>query len=148
MHVVCRTVMDRPMCQASSTSLHFVDDRSETLLHIAKQADLSRWQLYFADWCACHCMHTCAASNERTPQSHLRSSWRLHCKLQGIFCEVGFFVQADPRPTCATQIMYCLDVARSMYVMSTDITESLCSICIHADTSSRNSRVLTIASFV
>ena len=46
--------MERPMCQDSSVSLHYVDDDAETLLHIAKQPHLQRWKLYFADWCGYH----------------------------------------------------------------------------------------------
>jgi hypothetical protein len=42
--------MGRPVCKESTVSLHFVDDRAETLLHIAEQPTLARWRLYFADW--------------------------------------------------------------------------------------------------
>jgi hypothetical protein len=54
-----RTIMERPVCQDASTILHFIDDRSETLLYIAKQPELQRWKLYFADWCP---LPTCAGS--------------------------------------------------------------------------------------
>ena len=40
------------MCQDDKVTLHFVDDRAETLLHIAQQPHLQRWGLYFADWCS------------------------------------------------------------------------------------------------
>lgn len=43
--------MGRPLAQDPATSLHFIDDRFETLEHVAAQPDLaSRWNLYFADW--------------------------------------------------------------------------------------------------
>ena len=45
--------MGRPLLQDKSVQLHFVDDRAETLLHMAQQPHLQRWNLYFADWCAC-----------------------------------------------------------------------------------------------
>ena len=48
----CRGIMSRPMCQDTTTTLHFVDDRADTLLHLAQQPHLQRWQLYFAEWCA------------------------------------------------------------------------------------------------
>ena len=43
--------MERPMLQDSSVQLHFVDDRADTLLHMAQQPHLQRWNLYFATWC-------------------------------------------------------------------------------------------------
>ncbi|KAI3426337.1 hypothetical protein D9Q98_008710 [Chlorella vulgaris] len=44
-----RTIMKRPV--AAGATLHFVDDRFETLHAIVTQApDLSRWKLYLADW--------------------------------------------------------------------------------------------------
>ena len=46
--------MARPMCSGADTRLHFVDDRAETLLHIAAQPHVSRWTLYFADWCVAY----------------------------------------------------------------------------------------------
>ena len=43
--------MERPMLQDSSVQLHFVDDRADTLLHMAQQPHLQRWNLYCATWC-------------------------------------------------------------------------------------------------
>ncbi|KAI7843756.1 hypothetical protein COHA_002654 [Chlorella ohadii] len=45
-----RTVMERPV--AEGATLHFVDDRYETLHAVAEQAPdlLQRWKLYLADW--------------------------------------------------------------------------------------------------
>ena len=56
--------MDRPLLQDKSVQLHFVDDRAETLLHMAQQPHLQRWNLYFADWCAhlLFSLHTLGAS--------------------------------------------------------------------------------------
>jgi hypothetical protein len=47
------------MCHKDSVTLHFVDDRAETLVHIANQPHLQRWRLYFADWCAAPAAVTC-----------------------------------------------------------------------------------------
>ncbi|GAB4817350.1 hypothetical protein N2152v2_004396 [Parachlorella kessleri] len=46
-----RAIMARPLAQAPSTTLHFVDDRFETLEAIHHQSDLAgRWRLHFATW--------------------------------------------------------------------------------------------------
>ena len=43
--------MARPLARAPSTTLHFVDDRFETLEAMSHQSDLAgRWRLYFATW--------------------------------------------------------------------------------------------------
>ena len=43
--------MARPLAQARSTTLHFIDDRFETLEALCHQSDLAgRWRLHFATW--------------------------------------------------------------------------------------------------
>ena len=43
--------MARPLAADPATTLHFIDDRLETLEAISRHPDLAaRWQLYFADW--------------------------------------------------------------------------------------------------
>lgn len=50
---VLRSIMARPAAQAGA-SLHFVDDRFETLEAMSQQADLvERWNLYHAGWGYC-----------------------------------------------------------------------------------------------
>jgi hypothetical protein len=46
-----RNVMARPVAASSSTSLHFIDDRFETIEAISQQKDLvERYSLYLAAW--------------------------------------------------------------------------------------------------
>lgn len=43
--------MSRPVAADAATTLHFVDDRYETLEYMCGQPDLAaRWTLYLADW--------------------------------------------------------------------------------------------------
>jgi len=45
-----RAIMSRPIASDVSSSLHFVDDRFETLEAIAQEGDLRRFNLYLAAW--------------------------------------------------------------------------------------------------
>lgn len=46
-----RTIMSRPLAQDPSTTLHFIDDRFETVEAVAQCGDLrERWDLHFANW--------------------------------------------------------------------------------------------------
>ena len=46
-----RNVMARPIAASSTTSLHFIDDRFETIEAISEQQDLvERYSLYLAEW--------------------------------------------------------------------------------------------------
>jgi hypothetical protein len=38
------------VCSETGARLHFVDDRLDTLTAVQQQKDLSKWQLYLADW--------------------------------------------------------------------------------------------------
>ena len=43
--------MQRPMCQDPACTLHFVDDRFETMEAVSAEPDLAgRWRLWLADW--------------------------------------------------------------------------------------------------
>ncbi|GAX77267.1 hypothetical protein CEUSTIGMA_g4713.t1 [Chlamydomonas eustigma] len=49
-----RSIMTQPVCKGVGASLHFVDDRLETLLAIQKDPGLaSKWKLYLASWGYC-----------------------------------------------------------------------------------------------
>lgn len=49
-----RTIMARPVCEDPGTTLHFVDDRFETLQAVMEAGeDLRRYKLYLADWGYC-----------------------------------------------------------------------------------------------
>jgi len=49
-----RTIMTRPVAAHPSTTLHFIDDRLETLKHLASQPDImKRYKLYLATWGYC-----------------------------------------------------------------------------------------------
>lgn len=39
------------MCKGSGATLHFVDDRLDTLLAVQQAGGLDNWNLYLADWC-------------------------------------------------------------------------------------------------
>lgn len=46
--------MGRPLCEHPSTTLHFVDDRLDTLKAVLRHPDLAaRWKLYLASWGYC-----------------------------------------------------------------------------------------------
>jgi hypothetical protein len=47
----CRTIGDRPVCKETGATLHFVDDRLDTLLAVQQAGGLDHWKLYLADWC-------------------------------------------------------------------------------------------------
>lgn len=48
--LLCREIGQRPVCSETGARLHFVDDRLDTLTAVQQQKDLSKWQLYLADW--------------------------------------------------------------------------------------------------
>lgn len=49
-HTLRRTIGDRPVCKETGATLHFVDDRLDTLLAVQQAGGLDNWKLYLADW--------------------------------------------------------------------------------------------------
>lgn len=50
MFVFLRQILDKPMVREQNATVHFVDDRYETVKAIAAEPSLSKVRVYMADW--------------------------------------------------------------------------------------------------